>query len=45
LTKELEAESEKKRDLTNTKKNELFNLNNRYIELENASKNKDLKIR
>lgn len=33
LYKELEAEFEKKKDLSNTKKNELFNLNNKYIEL------------
>jgi hypothetical protein len=33
ISKELEAEIEKKKDLSATKKNEMFNLNNKYVEL------------
>lgn len=40
LSKELEAELDKKKDLTNTKKNEVFNLNNKCVELESALRNR-----
>jgi hypothetical protein len=45
LQKEMQTEAEKKKELTNTKKSELFNLNNKCMELENAAKNKDTKIK
>lgn len=45
LQKEMQAETDKKKELTNTKKSELFNLNNKCMELENAVKNKDAKIK
>jgi len=41
----MQAEVDKKKELTNTKKNELFNLNNKYIDMENACKNKDNRIK
>lgn len=45
MGKELEAETERKKDLSNTKKNEVYNLNNKYLELESTLKARDARIK